>query len=61
VIEFVGALGLNIGPNITWNEIRLDESTDEPITTGLVRGWWLPAYYSGMLDGTRNRDNSPTL
>ena len=61
VIEFVGALGLSIGPNITWNEITLDESTDEPITTGIVWSWWLPAYYSGMLDGTRYRDNSPTL
>jgi hypothetical protein len=36
VIEVVGTLGLSIGPNITWNEITL-ESTDEPITTGIVR------------------------
>jgi len=36
VIEVVGNLGLSIGPNITWNEITL-ESTDEPITTEIVR------------------------
>jgi hypothetical protein len=36
VIEVVGTLGLSIGPNITWNEITL-ESTDERITTGIVR------------------------
>ena len=36
VIEVVGTLGLSIGPNITWNEITL-KSTDEPITTGIVR------------------------
>jgi hypothetical protein len=57
VIEVVATLGLSIGPNITWNEITL-ESTDEPITTGIVRKLpWLPAYYSGMLDGARYRDN----
>ena len=33
VIEVVGTPGLNIDPNITWNEITLG-STDEPITTG---------------------------
>jgi hypothetical protein len=27
----------------------------------LCGSWWLPAYYSGMLDGTLYRDNSPTL
>ena len=36
VIEVVGTLGLSIGSNITWNEITL-KSTDEPITTGIVR------------------------
>ena len=36
VIEVVGPLALNVGPNITWNEITLG-STDEPITTGIVR------------------------
>jgi hypothetical protein len=35
VIEFVGVLGLNFGPNITWSEIT-PESTDEPITTGIA-------------------------
>jgi hypothetical protein len=29
VIEVVGPLSLNVGPNITWNEITLG-STDEP-------------------------------
>jgi hypothetical protein len=57
VIEVVGTLGLSIGPNITWNEI----TPDEPITRGSCGSWWLPAYCSGMLDGTRYRDNSPTL
>jgi DNA-binding transcriptional LysR family regulator len=58
VIEVVATLGLSIGPNLTWHEITL-ESTDEPITTGIVRKLpRLPAYYSGMLDGAPYRDKN---
>ena len=58
VIEVVSTLSLSIGPNLTWNELTL-ESNDEPITTGIVRKLpWLPAYYSGMLDGARYRDKN---
>jgi hypothetical protein len=45
-----------LGPGITWNEITL-ESTDEPLTTGIVQKLpWLPAYYSTMLDGAHYHD-----
>ena len=46
-------LQATLGSAVSWNEITL-ESTDEPITTGLEKKLpWLPAYYSGMLDGER--------
>jgi hypothetical protein len=49
-------LQATLGPGVSWNEITL-ESTDEPITTGIVRKLpWLPAYYVGMLDGNRYKD-----
>jgi hypothetical protein len=45
-------LQATLGPNVTWNEITL-ESTDEPITTGIVRKLpWLPAYFEKNLDGS---------
>jgi hypothetical protein len=51
-------LQATLGPNITWNEITL-ESTDEPITTGIVaRLPWLPAYYGLTLDGDRYHDRN---
>jgi hypothetical protein len=51
-------LQATLGPNIAWNEITL-ESTDEPITTGIKKKLpWLPASYSGMLDGARYRDKN---
>jgi hypothetical protein len=46
-------LEATLGPSITWNEITL-ESTDEPVTTGIVRKLpWLPAYFekNKNLDG----------
>jgi hypothetical protein len=49
-------LQATLGRGISWNEITL-ESTDEPITTGIVRKLpWLPAYYDKMLDGNRYHD-----
>ncbi|MGA2998307.1 hypothetical protein [Bradyrhizobium sp.] len=49
-------LQATLGPDISWNEITL-ESTDEPITAGIVRKLpWLSAYYVGMLDGSRYHD-----
>ena len=49
-------LQATLGPNITWNEITL-ESTDEPVTTGIVRKLpWLPAYFEKnlRLDGSNH-------
>ena len=38
-----------LGPDITWNEITL-ESTDEPLTTGIVQKLpWIPAYFEKNL------------
>jgi hypothetical protein len=49
-------LQATFGRGISWNEITL-ESTDEPITTGIVRKLpWLPTYYDKMLDGNRYHD-----
>jgi hypothetical protein len=46
-------LQATLGPDISWSEITL-ESTDEPITKGIVQKLpWIPAYYHGMLDGAR--------
>jgi hypothetical protein len=40
-----------LGPGISWSDITL-ESTDEPVTTGIVAKLpWIPAYYDKMLDG----------
>ncbi|MFK0691158.1 hypothetical protein ACFX5Q_23595 [Mesorhizobium sp. IMUNJ 23033] len=49
-------LKATLGPDVSWNEITL-ESTDEPITEGIKNKLvWLPAHYSGMLDGSPYRD-----
>jgi hypothetical protein len=51
-------LEATLGQKVTWNEITL-ESTDEPVTTGIVRKLpWLPAYYHGMLDGAPYKDKN---
>jgi len=51
-------LQATLGPDVSWNEITL-ESTDEPITTGILTKLpWLPAHYRGMLDGRRYHDKN---
>jgi len=44
-------LQATLGQDVTWNESTL-ESTDEPITKGIVlKLTWLPAFHGKMLDG----------